>query len=574
MIMQEEVSDKSINNPYTLENIQNFNGKYPKQLWYLFLVEMWERFTFYGMRALLALYISHLILTNDYNPISSSEIQNKQTEFYKLNKEELSIDHPRYYIETSQQKYRDIAEGSSNKQYGLIQAFIYAMAFVGGMYADKIFGFRKSVFWGGVLMAIGTFLMAVPGTFAFYLGVSILIVGNGFFKPNISTMVGDLYKDNDPRRDSGFSLFYSGINIGALLSGLTIAYIGTSISWSLGFAIAGVCMLLGLGLFVKTQKTLGPIGLPPFPEKLVEKNKLGISKNLTVYLSSLLMIPFFFLMVYYPFDVDLSFLFGSTKQSDGSLAPYSVQFSDLFMIVLAVIILAYLVFVLTKVKKEEFGKLFVAILLIIFSALFWSFFEQGGGSLNFFANGNVKSNGLNMTQVNNSLNSLWVVLLAPLVGFLWVWMSRRKAEPNTTVKFGLGFLILGLGFVLFASSRLYADSNGFTPLWIFVFAYLVVSIGELCLSPIGLSMITKLSPKRLTGMMMGTWFLASAYGQYGAGLIGAALATGSGSDENLTNSEKLLLYTEGYQTIGYISVISGVVLILISPMLKKIMSSN
>ncbi|MDF3029440.1 MAG: amino acid/peptide transporter [Fluviicola sp.] len=552
-----------------LENIRNFKGKYPKQLWYLFLVEMWERFTFYGMRALLAMYISHLILTSDYNPIPKDKLEAKKIEFFELNKEELTKDHPRYYIETSHQKDQDSAESSSNKQYGLIQAFIYAMAFVGGMFADKIFGFRKSVFWGGILMALGTFLMAVPGAFTFYLGVSILIVGNGFFKPNISTMVGDLYHDNDPRRDSGFSLFYSGINIGALLSGLTIAYIGTSISWSLGFALAGVCMLMGLALFLKTQKSLGPIGMPPFPEKLVEKNKLGLSKNLTVYLASLAMIPFFFLMVYYPFDVDLTFLMGDVKLKDGTMIPYKVQFSDLFMIVLAAVILGYLIYVLTKVKKEEFGKLLVAVLLIIFSALFWSFFEQGGGSLNYFANGNVASKGMNMTQVNNSLNSLWVVLLAPLVGFLWVWLSKRRAEPNTIVKFGLGFFILGLGFLVFAYSRFSADANGLTPLWIFIFAYLVVSVGELCLSPIGLSMITKLSPKRLTGMMMGTWFLASAYGQYGAGLIGAALASSGDPDKNLTNTEKLMQYTEGYQTIGIISLISGVVLIIISPILRK-----
>jgi proton-dependent oligopeptide transporter, POT family len=281
------------------------------------------------------------------------------------------------------------------------------------------------------------------------------------------------------------------------------------------------------------------------------------------------MIPFFFLMVYYPFDIDFTFLMGQVKLESGELVPYLVQFTDLFMIVLAAVILGYLVYILTKVKKEEFGKLLVAVLLIIFSALFWSFFEQGGGSLNYFAVGNVSSHGLNMTSVNNSLNSLWVVLLAPVVGILWVWLNKRKAEPNTTVKFGLGFAILGLGFLIFASSRFSADSNGFTPLWIFVFAYLVVSLGELCLSPIGLSMITKLSPKRLTGMMMGTWFLASAYGQYGAGLIGAALASGSGTDKNLTNMEKLMQYTEGYQTIGIISVISGVVLILISPILKK-----
>lgn len=563
----------------SIEEIQNFKGKYPKQLWHLFMVEMWERFTFYGMRALLALYISHLVLSTDYNPLSKSELESKKIEFLKQNNEVLSQDHPRYYIETSQQKYRDDAESTSNKKYGLIQAFIYAMAFIGGMFADRIFGFRKSVFWGGVLMAIGTFIMAIPGAFSFYLGISILIVGNGFFKPNISTMVGSLYREDDSRRDAGFSLFYSGINIGALLSGLTIAYIGTSVSWSLGFALSGVCMLLGLGLFVKTQKHLGPIGLPPFPDKLMQKSLLGISNNLMVYLGSLLFIPFFFLMVYYSFDIDFTFLFGNLKDENGlllkddagNLLPYLVQFSDLFMITIAVIILAYLVFTLTKVKKEEFGKLLVAIILILFSALFWSFFEQGGGSLNFFANGNVNNLGLNMTQVNNSVNALWVVALAPVIGILWIYLSKKKAEPNTIVKFGLGFLILGLGFLVFYWSKFIASPNGLTPLWTFLFAYLVISVGELCLSPIGLSMITKLSPKRLTGMMMGTWFLASAYGQYGAGLIGAALAKSSSTGENLTNAQKLIQYTDGYQSIGYIAIGAGLLLILISPLLKKLM---
>jgi len=556
----------------TLEDIQNFKGKYPKQLWFLFLVEMWERFTFYGMRALLGLYISHLILSADYKPLQGAELQKKEADFQKQNDEVLSPAHPRYYIETSQLKYKDAAEGTSNKQYGLIQAFIYAMAFVGGLFADKIFGFRKSVFWGGILMAIGTFTMAVPGAFFFYLGISILIVGNGFFKPNISTMVGSLYRKDDPRRDAGFSLFYSGINIGALLSGLTIAYIGTSISWSLGFALAGVCMLCGLALFMFTQKSLGPIGLPPVPEKLKEK-KFGITKNLLVYLGSLLFIPFFFILVYFPFDMDMTFIFGQAQDSSGALIPYMVQFSDVFMIIIAIIIFSYLMYVLFTVTKEEFNKMFVAIVLILFSVLFWSFFEQGGGSLNFFAIGNVNNHGLNMTQVNNSVNALWVVLAAPIIGMLWIALSRKKAEPNTVVKFGLGFLFLGLGFLVFYASKYFATPNGLTPLWMFIFAYFVLTIGELCLSPIGLSMITRLTPLRLHGVMMGTWFLASAYGQYGAGLIGFALAKVDASIKNPTNMDKLLQYTNGYHSIGYIALGAGLLLLLLSPFLRRMMQS-
>jgi POT family proton-dependent oligopeptide transporter len=417
-------------------------------------------------------------------------------------------------------------------------------------------------------MVIGTFLMAIPGSFTFYLGVSILIVGNGFFKPNISTMIGDLYKPGDARRDAGYGLFYAGINIGALLSGLSIAYIGTSVSWSLGFALAGICMLLGLGLFLFTQKMLGPIGQTPDETKF-NQAVLGIPKGWLSMGLSLLFIPFFFLLIYYPFEVNLTNIMG--RNADGS--PYLVQFSDLFMISLAAVILAYLIYTLTQLAKEELGKMIAAVILILFSVLFWSFFEQGGGSLNFFAVGNVQSHGLNMTSVNNSINALWVVAFSPLVGLLWVWLAKKRLEPNTVVKFGLGFVFLGLGFMTFYWSKFYADSLGKTPLTFFCLAYLVITLGELCLSPIGLSMITKLSPKRFVGMMMGSWFLASAYGQYGAGIIGAGMASSNGS-ENLNAIQKMELYTNGYQTIGYIAIVAGVILIVLSPMILKLMKDK
>ncbi|MBS3913809.1 MAG: peptide MFS transporter [Bacteroidetes bacterium] len=554
-----------------LEKIQDFKGTYPRQLWYLFLVEMWERFCFYGMRALLGLYISHLILSVNYNPLPANELNAKKQAFYAESKEELNENHPRYYIETSQQQFRDKAEKVSNKRYGLIQAFIYAMAFLGGLFADRLFGFRRSIFWGGILMAIGTFFMAMPGSFAFYFGVSVLIVGNGFFKPNISTMIGDLYKPGDPRRDAGYGLFYSGINIGALLSGLTIAWIGTSYSWSLGFALAGICMLLGLGLFVFTQKSLGPIGKVPDLAKFNMK-WMGIKRGWMIMALTLLLIPGFFLLIYFPFELDMTWLLGQDPMNVENGFKNMVAFSDIFMISLACIIFIYLIYTLVQLAREELGKMIAAIVLILFSVLFWSFFEQGGGSLNFFANGNVESHGLNMTSVNNSINSLSVVLLSPLVGLLWVFLARKKMEPNTVVKFGLGFLFLGLGFLVFYMSRFSANPMGKTPLMFFILAYLVVTIGELCLSPIGLSMVTKLSPKRFVGMMMGTWFLASAYGQYGAGIIGASLASGENGG-NLSNIQKLELYTNGYRDIGYIAIAAGVLLVVLSPFLRKLMGT-
>ncbi len=536
---------------YTLESIQDFRGKYPKQLWYLFLIEMWERFTFYGMRALLALYIAHLILSGAYQPLPPSELEQVKNQFEQNTREKLTPKHPRYYIETSQWQSRNHAEAISNRRYGIIQAFIYAMAFVGGLLADKLFGFRRSVMWGGILMAIGTFMMAMPGAFSFYLGISILIVGNGFFKPNISTMVGALYKPGDGRRDAGFSLFYAGINMGALLSGLTIAYVGTSISWSLGFALAGICMILGLGLFYFTQRTLGPIGQPPNPQKLKTHSAF-------YYAATLAFIPVCFALIYYPIDI--------------RIGSYEIIFTDLVFIVAAIVTISYVFFQIQASEKKEASKLTVAGILILFSALFWSFFEQGGGSLNFFAVNNVHSHGLNMTQVNNSINALWVILLGSPIGLLWVWLNKVGKEPNLIVKFGLGFVFLGLGFIVFFLSRLFANEAGLTPLWMFVLAYFVMTIGELCLSPIGLSMVTKLSPPRLHGVMMGSWFLASAYGQYGAGLIGAALAqNGNGSVES-SNFQKLISYTDGYQKIGIIAIAAGLLLILISPIMKRMMA--
>jgi len=648
----------------TLEEIQNFKGKYPKQLWYLFLIEMWERFTFYGMRALLGLYIAHLMLSANYNQADPAAMTESIAKYEKDHPgEKITEEHPQYYIITSQQKEVNKAQAVSGKQYGIVNAFIYMMAFMGGMFADKLFGFRRSIFWGGVLMAIGTFIMAIPGAPSFYLGVSILIVGTGFFKPNISTMVGALYKEGDPRRDAGFSLFYSGINLGAFLSGLTIAYVGTVYSWSLGFSLAGICMLLGLGLFMFTQRSLGPIGLPPKPEMLKQK-VAGVSKGWLIQIATLGFIPLFFLLVYYPMEFNMTGLFGTVKHvhlqstegtstftgtlmqdsiavpnstiilqdskgaqtgsvitdasgnfivsgikdneplsfalSEGSMGNkiaytndknevkkitasdersfailefYMMQLVDIIFILAALVTISYLVYEIKKSTKDEAKKLIAAVILIFFSVVFWSFFEQGGGSLNFFANGNVVTHGQNMTQWNNSINALWVIIFAPLVGLVWLWMAKRNIEPNTVIKFGLGFIFLGGGFYVFFMSSWFADSAGMTPLTMFCFAYFVLTVGELCLSPIGLSMVTKLSPKRLFGVMMGTWFLASAYGQYGAGLIGSALAQSEDTERNLTNTEKLELYTSGYEMIAYISIASGLLLILISPLIRKLMGN-
>jgi len=491
------------NAPITLEQIQNFEGKYPKQLWLLFMSEMWERFSFYGMRGMLTIFMVEKLLLN---------------------------------------------EKEANLQYGATQAFVYTLAFVGGLFADKILGFRKSVFWGGLLMIIGSFTLAsMPATSPqaiFYIGISFTIVGTGFFKPNISTMVGGLYKIGDSRRDAGFGLFYSGINIGALLGGWLCIHAANHYSWNVAFSLAGVAMIIGLALFVFTQRTLGPIGLSPLLGKM-PTNKIRMY-DVAVYAGSLAIIPLILILV-----------------SNSSYTNY-------FMYTVGPLTLLYIIMETLKLDSKEQAKMWAALVFIVFSIFFWAFFEQAGGSLSLFARYNLNHNVMGLTldpnEVNNSSNSFFVILFSPLVGLLWVWLSKRKIEPNTVVKFGLGFLFVSLAFYVFYATRFFADAQGVTSLEVFTIAYLVATIGELCLSPVGLSIMTALSPKPLHGVMMGMWFLASAYGQYAAGLIGANIAV---AGENASLVDKLQSYTEGYKYLSLYALIAGVVLLLLSPIVKK-----
>ncbi|MEI8278411.1 MAG: peptide MFS transporter [Bacteroidota bacterium] len=488
----------------TLEQIQDFKGKYPKQLWYLFLSEMWERFSFYGMRGMLTIFMIDKAVG------------------------------------------LGLSEKAANLQYGATQAFVYTLAFVGGLFADKILGFRKSIFWGGFLMIIGSFTLALSPHDLFYMGISFTIVGTGFFKPNISTMVGGLYAKGDSRRDAGFGLFYSGINIGALLGGALCVWLGKHYSWNVAFSLAGFVMTLSLLIFIFTKRTLGPIGLSPL------LGKFSVTKirtyDIMVYVGSLLVIPLILLLV---------------SNSD---------YTDMFMYIVGPLTIIYIIYEMFKYNKIERQKLVAALIFIIFSIFFWAFFEQSGGSLNIFAEHNLTNKVAGIpfdpNVINNSSNSFFVILFSPLIGLLWLWLSKRKIEPNTVVKFGLGFLFLSLAFYVFYSTRFFADANGVTSLNVFTLAYLVITVGELCLSPIGLSIMTKLSPKPLHGVMMGLWFLASAYGQYAAGLLGAGMST---VNEKASLTEKMLSYTQGYKELAIYALVAGIVLIAISPLVRKLM---
>jgi POT family proton-dependent oligopeptide transporter len=251
----------------------------------------------------------------------------------------------------------------------------------------------------------------------------------------------------------------------------------------------------------------------------------------------------------------------------------NTQYTDWFMMIIGPFSLIYLIYEMTKHSKAEVKKLIAALLFIIFSVMFWAIYEQAGGSLSLFAANNLNNNFLGVIHldpngVNNAANSLFVIIFAPIIGLLWIAMAKRKIEPNTVIKFGLGFLFLGFAFYTFYATRLFANAQGIASLDVFTLAYFIVTLGELCLSPIGLSIMTKLSPARLQGVMMGMWFLASAYGQYAAGLFGASIVS---EVKDATPLDKLISYTDGYKQFALYAVISGVILIVISPLVKKLM---
>jgi len=494
----------------TVAEIQNFKGKYPKQLWYLFFSEMWERFCFYGMRGMLVIFMVSQLMMDD-----------------KV----------------------------ANLQYGATQAFVYAFTFIGGLFADKILGYRKSLFWGGLLMIAGSIILAIDPKQFFFIGISFTIIGTGYFKPNISTMVGRLYADDDNRRDAGFSLFYAGVNLGALIGGyiciavangtMFASFIPEDKRWNVAFGFAAIVMIISLLTFIQTQKTLGDIGISPLLD--IEPKKKRTYEILT-YVGSLAVIPIIILLV----------------SNSG--------YTDLFMYIIGPCSLLYLLYEMRTFSIKENKKLVAALVFILFSIVFWAFFEQSGGSLSLFAAHNLNNTVLGIkldpNGVNNSANSFFVIAFAALVGIVWLWMSKRKIEPNTVVKFGLAFLFLAGGFYIFYYTKFFANANGITSLDLFTFGWFVITFGELCLSPIGMSIMTKLSPQKLQAVMMGMWFLASAYGQYFAGLLGANIAEAS---ENSSNLEKLVIYADGYKQLAIYALIAGAILIVISPLVKKLM---
>lgn len=488
---------------------------HPKGLFYLFFAELWERFSFYGMRALLVLYMVNDLLYSD-----------------------------------------NVAFGI----YAAYGALVYATPVIGGMIADKLLGYRRSIMLGAVLMAIGHFALAVEHPVFFYGALALLIVGNGFFKPNISTMVGTLYKQGDARRDAGFTIFYMGINIGAMLAPLVCGWLGVTYGWHYGFGAAGLGMLLGLIMFWNGSRSgvFGENGLPPNPDAINEK-VAGVPRGAWVYILSILVLPVFAILLFHG-SLDLPG-FGVTE-FDGSLIDYAMYY---FLLPAIAIILIYN---LVKVDKVERERLFVVILLTFFITVFWSFFEQAGSSLTLFAERNVNLTFMNAAQTN-SINPFFIVLFALPFSAMWLFFSRIHKNPYTPVKFALGIAQLGLGFLVFAWSANFADADGRVSIWFLILGYLFITTGELFISPVGLSKVTELSPVKIVSFIMGIWFLSSSFAHHIAGIIAKLTSVSGSGDGEVGGMDSLLVYTGVFEQIGYVAFGFAVLALILTPLMRK-----
>ncbi|PKB14166.1 POT family proton-dependent oligopeptide transporter [Novosphingobium kunmingense] len=467
---------------------------HPRGLFVLFYAEMWERFSYYGMRALLVLYLTKHWLFDD---------------------------------------------GKANLIYGAYGALVYITPVLGGILADRYLGQRKAVFFGGVLLAIGHGLMAVEGNPAlgqnnpainvFWAALAFIIVGSGFLKANISVIVGQLYGMKDTRRDAAYTIFYMGVNVGAALGTILVGYLGETIGWAYGFGMAGIGMIIGLIIFVIGKPALKGRGEPPAA--------LARSREFSLYAIGV----------------------GAVAVCWG-LIQYQSVIQNL-LIVSGLAMLGYTLLEAFKLPKEGRERIFAMLFLIALNPLFWGLFEQAGGSLNLYTDRYVDKGGV-PTSLFQSINPIYIVLLAPLFAALWQWLGRKGLEPSAPAKFGLALTQVGLSFLVFVWGANSVGPEVLTPV-IFVFLiYLLQTTGELCLSPVGLSAMARLAPLHLASFVMGAWFYMTAVGNFVAGKIGEA--TGGEGGEM---SKELVL--EIYAKIGWIAIGVSVVVLLVSPFVKR-----
>lgn len=433
---------------------------HPGGLSTLFFTEMWERFSFYGMRALLVLYMVAAV-----------------------DKGGLGFSTP-----------------DATAIYGLYTASVYFLPLIGGWFADRYIGAKRATFIGGIIIASGHFVLAVPALWSLYLGLVLVSVGTGFLKSNISAMVGDLYSEGDERRDGGFSIFYMGINLGAFAAPIICGALATY-NWHYGFAAAGVGMVLGLIQYVVGKNKLEGVGEPPV------KTETDDNTNLT---------PAYLIQVGATVAVGLGILiyFYLTNGID-----FTLKVALIPVLVLGGLIIVVFTGMMDKLTTDDWKRIGIIVILFLFAALFWAGFEQAGSSFNLFAD-QLTNRNLGTWEVPTawfqSINAIMIVIMAPVFGIIWVKLGKR--QPNDVLKFALGLFLLALGFVVMAYAAGLTGASKVSPMWLVV-VYFLHTCGELCLSPVGLSSMTKLAPGKMVGLMLGVWFLASSLGLFAAGQI-------------------------------------------------------
>lgn len=507
------------------QSSSNFLG-HPKGLYYLFFAELWERFSFYGMRALLVLYMTKQLLFSD------------------------------------------------NMSFGVYAAYmslVYFTPVIGGILADHYLGYRRAILLGGILMAFGHFFLTIETPVFFFGSLALIIIGNGFFKPNISTFVGTLYSAHDKRRDSGFTIFYMGINIGGALAPLLCAWLAELYGWHYGFMLAGIGMLCGLWFFYDglQKNVFGENGHIPHPNNFF-KEKLGLHQGQWIILASILSLPLFALLL---------------------------KFHHLEHIVIwlaTAVILYILVRIYLSCDPIARGKLLVATYFTLLMTLFWAIFEQAGSSLTLFADRNVNLIGLNAAQTN-SINGTFIILLAVPFSWLWEFLTRHGINPGSAVKAGIGLILLGFGFLIFSRSACSADAMAQTSMMYLIMGYFVLTVGELFISPIGLSKMTELSPPKYLAFIMGVFFTSSFYGHFFAGKIAkltsveqgdsnpfahgylgkmTELCTGLTPDNPVMDQpifQQLFAYVSVYSGFGLVAIAAGILALLISPWIQRLM---
>ena len=578
---------------------------HPKGLYVCFTTELWERFSFYGMKYLLVLYLTK----------------------YHLFTDQMGLD-----------------------VLGSYAGLVYALPLIGGMLADRYLGMRKSVVFGGILLSMGHILMAVEGYQAvfyaagstlvenltlasgqvlmagtvlaeditmrdtaalnvFYLALALIVMGVGYLKPNISTIVGQLYSKDDPRRDGGFTIFYMGINIGSFTATLLCGWLGETFGWKYGFGAAGIGMIIGLTTFLYGQKFLHGLADPSEPAKL-KKSVIGpINVEQTIYLLTLPAIAVAWWLVQHEHIVLASqnvllivsivglILYSMVydKQKTNNTVAYSIAgiavvsgvyavlvnlhfipgseaFAENVLYGSIVLIVAFVVYGFRTHNSAEFGRTVVLMILILSTVVFWALFEQSAGSMTFYADRVVDRTIGNTTFTAaqfGSLNAGFIMLLAIPFAMLWTWLAKKELEPNTPVKFGLGIVQVGLGFGMLILGAKFPDATGQVSMIWLILAYLLHTTGELCLSPVGLSAVTKLSIGKVVGVSMGTWFLATALSETVATRIGRLAAIDTPSGEVVDVAAALAKYTELYGFLMWLGIGTGVFMLLISPVLRR-----